>query len=173
MGYSVLPAGKKDQLMQYFVTVERDPSVETEAGKEQLRHALEELFTRRIIAKLAIVAEEGKTGYKHYHAILKLREPMRWVRANDKLKKLMHFEKEKGKHISTWWGKGRNGDVDIYGDWMKYITRPGVKQKEIDENGVMHLEEDAAYEAWLARGAGWFGSINPETDKLDNIFEHM
>ena len=173
MGYSVLPANKKDQLQMYFVTVERDPSVEPEAGKEKLRHALEYLFTRRMIEKLAIVAEEGKTGYKHYHAIMKLREPMRWVRANTQLKKMMHFEKQKGKHISTWWGKGRHGDVDTYEDWMKYISRPGVKHKAIDENGILHLEEDEEYEAWLARGSGRFMSINPKTGRFDNAFAYM
>lgn len=158
MGYKIIRAKVKDQLKNYFMTVQRDPSTDASEGKELLRRVVTDAFTRPNIKKMTIVAEQGsKTEYLHYHVVLALWNDVHWKKSSDYIQNKMYFDKgihkdgkRKGKRIeiSVWVGKGRKGDVDTYSDWVTYVSRPGVKLKDFDDEHL-HLEEDPIFEEFL------------------------
>lgn len=151
-----IPACKTSDkdLKHYFITCERDPSADVEQAKAKFQQELLKTFGRGNIDKLWVVAEAGsKTEYAHMHAGVKLKHGTRWKKHWKQIQQSMYFDKKKFKDgkkvgISVWMGKARCTDQDPVHDWFKYVTRPGVKQKHIDQNGPMEFEEDPEYQAW-------------------------
>lgn len=126
--FAIPRASTKDQEYNYFVTCEADPNLPEKEGQKKLLKCVEQHWPG-LIAKSKVVKEVSTNGYHHYHCIVKLKKPQRWKRLCDKIVKTMKYEKPGGKGISVWFGKGRRGDSDTYGDWDKYVSRKSGKKK--------------------------------------------
>ena len=179
-GFKVPPAKSNQQYEHFFITCERDPKADIEQGKKKLLDFLVASFGSDNIEKSCVVAEEGgKTEYKHYHALVKLHRKARWSNINKKMKKYMTFTKANGKGISTWFGRGRNGDVNIYEDWKTYLQRPGIKCKQIDQNQPLEFVQCPKVVAWnknflKPNGSIRFGTPPVEVEgELVDVFYYM